>query len=225
MTVKKMRPAVATGWAFNQINPRQRLESTTPPMKLEDFSNLYFVVSVLVPGFIYSGVVANFIPMRRSKEKEILLLRYLTATAFNYALCSPLIYLLTFGLIFPTRPIWQALCWFAIIFIVPVILAVAHARIMQKDGLGWLYRLLGLRAISPIPTGWDWIFSTTEPCYVLITLTDGTEIAGFFGGRSMASSEPERKDIYIEQVYKVPEDGGTWEASRVLLGCTLTGLT
>jgi hypothetical protein len=31
-------------------------------MKLEDFSNLYFVVSVLVPGFIYSGVVANFIP-------------------------------------------------------------------------------------------------------------------------------------------------------------------
>jgi hypothetical protein len=153
MTVKKMRPAVATGWAFNQINPRQRLESTTPPMKLEDFSNLYFVVSVLVPGFIYSGVVANFIPMRRSKEKEILLLRYLTATAFNYALCSPLIYLLTFGLIFPKRPFWQALCWFAIIFIVPVILAVAHARIMQKDGMGWLYHLVGLRAISPIPTG------------------------------------------------------------------------
>jgi hypothetical protein len=47
---------------------------------------------------------------------------------------------------------------------------------------------------------------------VLITLTDDTEIAGFFGGRSMASSEPARKDIYIEQVYKVPEDGGTWEA-------------
>jgi hypothetical protein len=67
MTVKEMRPAVATGWAFNQINPRRRLESTTLPMKLEDFSNLYFVVSVLVLGFIYSGVVANFIPMRRSK--------------------------------------------------------------------------------------------------------------------------------------------------------------
>jgi hypothetical protein len=120
-------------------------------MKLEYFSNLYFVASVLVQGFIYSGVVANFIPMRRSKEKEILLLRYLIATAFNYALCSPLIYLLTFELIFPTRPIWQALCWFAIIFIVPVILAVAHARIVQKDGLSWLYRLLGLCAISQIP--------------------------------------------------------------------------
>jgi Family of unknown function (DUF6338) len=192
-------------------------------MKLQDFSNLYFVVSVLVPGFIYSGVVSNFVPMRRSKEKEVLLLRYLTATAFNYAICSPLIYLLTFGLIFSTRPIWQAFCWFAIIFIVPVILAVGHARIIQKDGLGWFYRLLGLRPISPIPTGWDWIFSTTDPCYVLITLNDGTEIAGYFGGRSMASSEPEHKDIYIEQVYKMPEDGGTWEAVEGSLGMHIDG--
>ena len=192
-------------------------------MKLEDFSNLYFVVSVLVPGFIYSGVVANFIPLRRSKEKEVLLLRYLTATAFNYALCSPLIYLLVFGLIFPARPFGQALCWFAIIFIVPVILAVAHARIIQKDGLGWFYRLLGLRPISPIPTGWDWIFSTTEPCFVLVTLTDGTEIAGYFGVRSMASSEPERKDIYIEQVYIEPDGGGPWEAVEDSLGMYIDG--
>lgn len=192
-------------------------------MKLEDFSNLYFVLSVLVPGFIYSGVVSNFIPLRRSKEKEVILLRYLTATAFNYALCSPLIYLLTFGLIFSTHPAGRALCWFAIIFIVPVILAVAQARIMQKDGLGWFYRLLGLRPISPIPTGWDWIFSTAEPCYVLITLTDGTEIAGYFGLRSMASSEPERKDIYIEKVYKVPEDSGAWVAVEGSLGMHVDG--
>ena len=173
-------------------------------MKLEDFSNLYFAVSVLVSGFIYSGVVSNFIPLRISKEKEVILLRYLTASAFNYALYSPLIYLLTFGVIFSTHPVGQALCWFAIIFIVPVILAIAQARIMQKDGLGWFYRLLVLRPISPIPTGWDWIFSTAEPCHVLITLTDGTEIAGYFVLRSMASSEPERKDIYIGKAYEVP---------------------
>ena len=147
-----------------------------------------------------------------------MLLRYLTATAFNYALCSPLIYLLIFGMIFSTHPIGQALCWFTIIFIVPVVLAVVHARVVQKDGLGWFYRLLRLRPISPIPTGWDWIFSTTDPCFVLITLADGTEIAGYFGGRSMASSEPERKDIYIESVYKIPESNGPWEAVEDSLG-------
>ena len=192
-------------------------------MKLENFSNLYFVVSVLVPGFIYGAVVENFIPLRRNKEKEVALLRYLTATAFNYALCSPLIYLLIFGQIFPTSPIGQVLCWFIIIFVAPVILAVARAWIMQKEGLKWLYRFLGLRPISPIPTGWDWIFSRTEPCFVLITLTDGTEIAGYFGERSMASSEPERKDIYIEKVYRVPISGGAWEVIEGSLGMHVNG--
>jgi hypothetical protein len=52
-------------------------------MKPEDFSSLLFVVSVLVPGFIYSGVVTAFVPARAHKEKELLLLRYLTATAFR----------------------------------------------------------------------------------------------------------------------------------------------
>lgn len=192
-------------------------------MKLEKFANLYFVVSVLIPGFIYTGVVGSFIPSRGAKEKEILLLRYLTATAFNYALCSPLIYLLAFGLIFPTRPAGQAFCWFSIVFISPVILAVVRARIVQKDGFRWLYTLLGLRPISPIPTGWDWIFSTTDPCFVLVTLADGTEIAGYFGTRSMASSEPEHKDIYIERVYKVPTDGAPWQQVEGSLGMHIDG--
>ena len=123
-------------------------------MKLEDFSNLCSFVSVLVPGFIYSGVIANFVPKRASKEKEVLLLRYLTATAFNYAVCSPLIYLLVFGPIFPAHPLRQALCWFAIIFLVPVILAIINARVIQRDGLGWFFRLLRLRPIAPFrPAG------------------------------------------------------------------------
>jgi hypothetical protein len=81
------------------------------------------------------------------------------------------------------------------------------------------------KSVHPIalPTGWDWIFSTTEPCYVLITLNNGTEIAGYFGDRSMASSDPEHKDIYIELVYKVPEDGGTWEAVDGSLGMHIDG--
>lgn len=192
-------------------------------MKLEGFSDLYFVVSVLVPGFIYSGVIATFVPLRAHKEKEVALLRYLTATAFNYAICSPLIYLLVYQSVFRERPAGQALCWFFIIFIAPVILALVRAWIVQQDGLGWFYRWIGLRAISPIPTGWDWIFSTTEPCYVLITLTDGTEIAGYFGRRSMASSDPERKDIYIERAYRIPADGGSWTEVEGSLGMHVAG--
>jgi len=41
-------------------------------MKLKNFSNAYFVVSVLVPGFIYSGVMSAFVPTRAHKEKELI---------------------------------------------------------------------------------------------------------------------------------------------------------
>jgi len=192
-------------------------------MKLEVFSDVYFVISVLVPGFIYSGVVTAFVPLRANRERDTLLLRYLTATAFNYGICSPLIYLLVVGHIFSAHPARQALCWFFILFMAPVLLATMRAKIIQSDGLGWLYRLIGLRAISPIPTGWDWVFSTADPCFVLVTLTDGTEIAGYFGRRSMASSDPERKDIYLETVYKVPKNGRPWVAVPGSLGMHIDG--
>ena len=187
-------------------------------MKLENFSDLYFVAAVFVPGFIYTGVVANFIPARSAKEKDLLFLRYLTATAFNYAICSPLIYLLGYGVIFTNRPVAQAFTWFAILFVVPVILAMGRAWIIQKDSLGWFYRLIELRPINPNPTGWDWIFTRIDPCFVLITLNDGGVIAGFFGAQSMASSDTERRDIYIEQVCEVPEDGGPWQPLEKSLG-------
>lgn len=190
-------------------------------MRLEGFSDLYFALAVLVPGFIYNGVVSTFVPIRPSKEREVILLRYLTATAFNYAICSPAIYVLVSGEV--SRPLTQALSWFGIAFVAPVILAVCRAEIVQRDGIRWLYYRLGLRAINPIPTGWDWIFSTTDPCFVLVTLTDGTEIAGYFGSRSLASSDPENRDIYIERVYKVPEDGAQWAAVEGSLGMHISG--
>jgi hypothetical protein len=180
-------------------------------VKLETVTNLYFVLAVFVPGFVYGGVVSQFVPLRQSGQNELILLRLLTATAFNYALCSPLIYLLTIGALFARAPIPHAITWFAIIFIVPSLLGLARARMIQHDSFPRLYRLVGLRPINPVPTGWDWIFGRTGPCYVLVTLVDGTEIAGWFGHRSMASSDPERRDIYIERVYTVPDTGEEWQ--------------
>jgi hypothetical protein len=39
----------------------------------------------------------------------------------------------------------------------------------------------------------------------------------------MASSEPERKDIYIERVYTVPEDDGPWKEVERSLGMHVDG--
>ncbi len=177
-------------------------------MKLESNSDLYFLLAVLVPGFIYNGVLAHFVPLHQNSEKALILLRLLTATAFNYAICSPVIYLLATNALFPHNALRQGSTWFIIIFLVPVLLGLVRALVIQRDSGTWFYKLVKLRPISAIPTGWDWIFGRTDPCYLLITLTDGTEIAGYFGAKSMASSDPERKDLYIEKVYNTKSLSG-----------------
>lgn len=192
-------------------------------MKLEKTSDLYLILAVLVPGFIYNGVLAHFVPLHQNSEKAMVLLRLLTATAFNYALCSPLIYLLATNALFPQRAIPQGIAWFIIIFVVPVVLGLGRASIIQGDRGTWFYKRVKLRPINPIPTGWDWIFGRTDPCYLLVTLNDGTEIAGFFGQKSMASSDPERKDLYIEKVYTVPPDDGPWTVVEGTLGIHIDG--
>ena len=192
-------------------------------MKLETVPDLFFVIAVFVPGFIYTGVLSQFVPLRQNKEKELIFLRLLIATAVNYALCSPLIYLLYTSGLFLGTPFLQAISWFIIILLVPTILGLLRAASVQKDVFAPVFKRLRLRPINPIPTGWDWIFSRTEPCYVLITLTNETQIAGYFGPMSMASSDPDRKDIYIEKLYKVPDDGGDWTEFPGTLGIQVDG--
>ncbi len=191
-------------------------------MKLENVSDLYFIMSVFVPGFIYDGMLRQFVPLHSSTVKETVFLRLLTATAYNYALCSPIIYVCLsrsdlvgfYG---------RLLAWFFVIFVAPVVLAILRAIFMQTTKFDWVFRLLGLRPISPIPTGWDWIFSRTGRCFVLVTLKDGREIAGWFGSKSMASSDPERKDIFIEKLYAVPTDGSPWVEVPGNLGIQVDG--
>jgi hypothetical protein len=191
-------------------------------VKLESVPDLFFVVSVFVPGFIYHGVLLKFVPLREHRAKELILLGFFTATAFNYALCSPVIYLLVTGQLFATSPQLQATTWFVIIFFVPIALAIASAFITQRDAFGWLFQLIRLRSINPVPTGWDWIFGRTDPCYVLVTLQGGAQIAGYFGRVSMASSDPDRRDLYLERVYTIPDEG-PWQPVERTHGTYITG--
>jgi hypothetical protein len=191
-------------------------------MKLENISDLYFVLSVFVPGFIYDGMLRQFVPLHSTTHRETIFLRLLTATAYNYALCAPIIYLCLYRSDL-VGPYWRLAAWFVVIFIAPIMFAIIRAMFLQTTKFDWIFRFLGLRPINPIPTGWDWIFSRTNPCYVLVTLTAGREIAGFFGTKSMASSDPERRDIFIEKLYTVPADGSTWVEASGNLGIQVDG--
>ncbi|GAA0733734.1 DUF6338 family protein [Clostridium oceanicum] len=73
-------------------------------------------------------------------------------------------------------------------------------------------KILGLeffqgRIIQPIPKAWDYFFSKGECCYVLIHLKNSQLIGGLYGGNSFVSAFPYKQDIYLEEVWKIDENG------------------
>jgi hypothetical protein len=58
-----------------------------------------------------------------------------------------------------------------------------------------------------MPTAWDFLFSQRSAFWVLFHLRNGQRIGGFFGRESYASSYPIDAEIYVENVWRVDENG------------------
>jgi Family of unknown function (DUF6338) len=58
--------------------------------------------------------------------------------------------------------------------------------------------------------------------FLMVTLTSDERIAGFFGIRSFASSDPGERDLYLEEEYTVSDDG-SWESRSDKVGVLIPG--
>ena len=54
---------------------------------------------------------------------------------------------------------------------------------------------------------WDYVFSRRQAYWVIVHLRDGRKIGGRFDRKSFASSYPADEQIYIEEVWRLDEDG------------------
>jgi hypothetical protein len=158
------------------------------------FNAVIYTVSFLVPGFLIDLTVSRFF-YKKSEQVPLLLLRFLTYSCLNHV---PWIfsYLLFRDRVALDNSVFLAIIFVFIIFISPLFLG-------STLGLG-LKTLLG----SGFPSAWDYQFSRiNEPLWVLVTLKDGSQIAGLFGKNSFAaSSESSERDLYLEDVYQLSED-------------------
>lgn len=175
-------------------------------MTVTSFEMVFYTLSFVVPGFILYSVIASIVP-RKIEEKEMSLLRYLILSCVNYAVWSWLIYLLFKLDFFTQHPIRSALAWSLIIFLSPVILGLLFGKLSSIDWSRKLLSHFGMVPIHPVPTAWDYIYSKTEPVWLLVTMKDGSKVAGFFGDKSFASSDASERDLYIQEIFRIVQDG------------------
>jgi hypothetical protein len=132
------------------------------------------------------------------------LLAYVTVSLVYHALAFP-VAPQVYGRS-PTQGGWTW-TWLTFVFVIPSGLGVLlglNAR------YGWTSKLLlkwKIVTTHPIGCAWDWRFSGISECWVLVVLKNEAKWAGYLGGDSFISSDPAERDIYLQQVYEVQDDG------------------
>jgi hypothetical protein len=65
--------------------------------------------------------------------------------------------------------------------------------------------------IDPTPRAWDFAFKQGGPFYVRVKLRDGERLGVFFGEYSFASAYPEPEDLFLEEAWRLGDDGSFLE--------------
>ncbi len=179
-------------------------------MKLDSFEAVFLAIAFLVPGFVWSSVLSMLIP-RRTQALQVRMLEFLTLSCFNYAIWSWLIFLVFKRSWDETHPVWAAGAFFFILFASPTLLGLCFARLRQRNKIAWFLVRFGFRTVACIPTAWDWHFRRQKPYWVIVRLSDGSRVAGYFGYNSFAGDDPQERDLYLEKVCRPAADKGSWE--------------
>ncbi len=182
--------------------------------------NVPFVLFFIVPGLIISFIRTQFIKNRTPTNSEAIIY-YFTISMIYHAFLLPLFFVI-FPDIVELASMEKLFQWIRtnkkdVIFIftifvltIPGILGLLLGLNIQGEWIYTLLRRCRINPVHPVSTAWDWKFSTMKEQWVLVTLKDGTEYAGYCDSQSFFSSESEERDIYIEHVYNLNDDN-TWE--------------
>jgi hypothetical protein len=164
---------------------------------------LILVLFLFVPGFIFTKVLDTLLPgRRRGFGSEVI-----DMVAWSFTVLAvwflPAIVLFELG---DRLPWWlYHLLLLALIvlgiFATPILAAYIFYRL---EGRGYLKSL----GAHPNPTPWDWFFSNRAGnYYVRFHRKEGEDLGGYFGEKSFAASSPNKEQIYVEEVWRLDEDG------------------
>ncbi len=183
-------------------------------MTLSTFDTIFYTFSFIVPGFILHSTLTVFVP-QKAEQPQLSFLRFLTLSCVNYAIWSWLIYLIFRSNFFINHPFRTSVAWGTIVLISPVVLGILGGHFSQKEIIRKALQAIGLKPIHVIPTAWDYTFNKIQKAvWILVTLKDESTVAGLFGSKSFASSEIGKRDLFIQEIFKISGDGPWQRISR-----------
>jgi len=171
----------------------------------QNWDGLLRLVLLILPGIVFFETFKRFVE-RPFPGKEVYIAKVLYASMLFFLGNSALLYLWSltpdrfrFSIPDPVQVPVQAIA-------VPFLAAIILAAFDQRRWFVWLAARVGVAAVDPSPGGWDYFFGKRESAFVIVGLKDGSKVFGYFGSNSMASTDATNRDIYLERVYRPPDD-------------------
>jgi hypothetical protein len=183
-------------------------------------SNFDFFARFFLSGFIIFSVRSRYVLGEKPKATEVIfesiILSLLNQLVF-LILAPSVSYLSGFlpvALIQTTSALSGGrTAFFAEILVLPALLGVLFGAVLRRGWNSAILRRLAMPVVHPTRRAYDFAFGDNrQESFVIVTYADGTTVYGFFGANSLAASDGERSDLYLERLYDVREDG-TWVAT------------
>ena len=173
-------------------------------MNFTDVNQVVLFLIFFIPGFISLKVYDLFIPSERRDFSK----SFFDAVAYsgiNYASWSWLIILMDIYDTYTNHYLLYMVMIVIIIFVSPLLLPILYLKIVT-------WKPISTRVLHPHSSSWDYVFSKRKKEWVIVHLKDGKRIGGIFGTESFASSYPAKEQIFLEEVWKL-DDNGAFEES------------
>lgn len=183
------------------------------------FEALQILVTFLVPGYIVDTIIDRTIA-RQARQAHSYVLSILSWGGINYTLWYVV---WTWFLSVRLQPAAVSIFLLLMVFVSPVLLGFAAAYVYSRDLTGRVQEKLKISRVDPIPRAWDMVFGRRESAFVLVTLKDGSQIGGYYGPLSAASSYPAPEDIYLELRFELKENGEFKEPIKNSKGVLIRG--
>jgi len=174
----------------------------------QNLSQVLLLIVFIIPGFILMRVKRLAYPTVEETFQNTLV-DALALSCLVHALCSPLWYWVLAGHRYPGRPWLFMVQIFVILFVVPILLGFTYILGFRRDRFRGLREFMGIP--HPDPTAWDYHFRKGRAYWVWLTFKSGRVMAGLFGPNSFASSFPHMRDLYVEKLLRLDENGSVVE--------------
>lgn len=181
-------------------------------MSFSSYTALIIVLLFVVPGFIIDSVLRRFIPLKNNNS-ESTYLRLLIFSCYHYGLYAIPIYYVFVSKLYNSSPTIIISSFLFIIFGSPLIIGFLIVIIRSKNYHEWFVKKFNVKPIKSISVAWDYFFSKTETIFATVYFKDATVVNGKFGASSYASSISSERDLYLECIYEVDENGN-WEVKQ-----------